>query len=76
MNRPALTNVQRQLLDLITAHVETHGFPPSLRELTGSGPLSSTASVTHQLWNLENKGYIRRNPNRARAITVIRGEAA
>lgn len=76
MNRPALSGVQRQLLDLITAHVETHGFPPSVRELTRNGPLSSTASVAHQLWNLENKGYIRRNANCARAITVIRGEAA
>src|SRR6185312_9179444 len=51
--------------------VEERGYPPSMREIGESVGLTSSSSVSHQLRALEQKGYLRRDPNRPRALEVI-----
>jgi repressor LexA len=50
--------------------VERYGYPPSVREIGDAVGLTSTSSVHHQLRTLERKGYLRRDPNRTRAVDV------
>ena len=67
----ALTARQRLGLDTIRASVEQRGSPPSMREIGEAVGLTSPSSVKHQLTVLERKGYLRRDPNRPRAIEVV-----
>ncbi|WP_380167971.1 transcriptional repressor LexA [Jannaschia sp. R86511] len=66
-----LTPRQRHVLDTIRDAVETRGYPPSMREIGEAVGLTSPSSVAHQLATLEKKGYLRRDPNRPRAIEVV-----
>lgn len=66
----ALTARQRTILSVIRASVNDRGYPPSIREIGDAVGLTSTSSVAHQLRTLERKGYLRRDPNRPRAVDV------
>jgi len=66
----SLTERQRTILDVIRSSVSTRGYPPSIREIGDAVGLTSTSSVAHQLRTLERKGYLRRDPNRPRAVDV------
>ena len=65
-----LTPRQRKVLEVIRASVEDRGYPPSMREIGEAVGLTSSSSVAHQLATLERKGWLRRDPNRPRAIEV------
>lgn len=65
-----LTARQRKVLEVIRDSVERRGYPPSMREIGDAVGLTSTSSVAHQLTTLERKGYLRRDPNRPRAVDV------
>ncbi len=71
-----LTRRQLAILDVIRDSVERLGYPPSIREICESAGLASTSSVAHQLTMLERKGFLRRDPNRPRAVDVRTGEAS
>jgi repressor LexA len=75
-----LTPRQLKILSVIKTAVEDQGYPPSMREIGLAAGLSSTASVTYQLQILEEKGWIRRDASRGRAIEITLpgqdGEAA
>jgi repressor LexA len=66
-----LTHRQRRVLEVIRDSVERRGYPPSMREIGEAVGLTSPSSVAHQLTTLERKGFLRRDPNRPRAIEVI-----
>jgi repressor LexA len=66
-----LTARQRMVLETIRASVERRGYPPSMREIGEAVGLTSPSSVKHQLTALERKGFLRRDPNRPRAIEVV-----
>jgi len=51
--------------------VDTRGYPPSIREMGEAVGLASSSSVAHQLRALEQKGFLRRDPNRPRALEVL-----
>jgi repressor LexA len=68
--KSSLTERQRTILDVIRASVTSRGYPPSIREIGDAVGLTSTSSVAHQLRTLERKGYLRRDPNRPRAVDV------
>ncbi len=70
-----LTSRQRRVLEVIRDSVERRGYPPSMREIGEAVGLTSPSSVAHQLHTLERKGFIRRDPNRPRAIEVMAPEA-
>ncbi|MDH6281908.1 repressor LexA [Rhodococcus sp. LBL1] len=65
-----LTDRQRKVLEVIRASVAERGYPPSIREIGDAVGLTSTSSVAHQLRTLERKGFLRRDPNRPRAVDV------
>ncbi|WP_137724795.1 transcriptional repressor LexA [Prescottella subtropica] len=65
-----LTDRQRRVLEVIRASVADRGYPPSIREIGDAVGLTSTSSVAHQLRTLERKGFLRRDPNRPRAVDV------
>lgn len=67
---PSLTERQRTILNVIRASVTSRGYPPSIREIGDAVGLTSTSSVAHQLRTLEREGYLRRDPNRPRAVDV------
>jgi repressor LexA len=67
---PGLTPRQRRILEVIRDSVERRGYPPSVREIGEAVGLASPSSVAHQLSALQKKGYLRRDPNRPRAVDV------
>jgi repressor LexA len=66
-----LTPRQRRVLSYIRDSVESRGYPPSMREIGVAVGLTSSSSVAHQLRVLEGKGFLRRDPNRPRAVEVL-----
>jgi repressor LexA len=66
-----LTPRQRRILEVIRDAVELRGYPPSIREMGDAVGLASSSSVAHQLKMLEQKGFLRRDPNRPRALEVL-----
>jgi repressor LexA len=69
--RKSLSEKQLAILDFIQRAVASRGYPPSMREIGDAVGLSSLSSVTHQLNQLELSGYLRRDPNRPRALEVL-----
>jgi repressor LexA len=65
-----LTARQGRILQFIRGWVEQHGYPPSVREIGEAVGLVSPSSVAYQLKELEKKGFLRRDPNRPRAVDV------
>lgn len=51
---------QQQALDAIRAHIQAHGFPPTVRELARAIGVSAPATVAQHLDALERKGYLMR----------------
>ncbi len=72
--RPAgadgLTPRQRKILSVIVSTVRDRGYPPTVREIADAVGLKAPASVQYQLTQLQKMGYLRRDPNRTRAIDV------
>ena len=69
--RTTLSDKQRAILAVIQASVARRGYPPSMREIAEAVGLASLSSVSHQLGQLELSGYLRRDPNRPRALEVL-----
>lgn len=69
--RKSLSDKQMAILEVIRRSVETRGYPPSMREIGDAVGLASLSSVTHQLGQLELSGYLRRDPNRTRALEIL-----
>jgi repressor LexA len=65
-----LTVRQRRILDVIRDSVERRGYPPSVREIGEAVGLTSPSSVAYQMGILQRRGYLRRDPNRPRALDV------
>lgn len=65
-----LTPRQQRILAHMRDCIEQRGYPPSMREIGSAVGLTSTSSVAHQLKVLEQKGFLKRDPHRPRAIEV------
>ena len=66
-----LTQRQLKILEAIRSAMENKGYPPSMREIGEAAGLASPSSVKYQLEALEEKGWIRRDPSRGRALEVL-----
>ena len=66
-----LTARQVTILDFIKTATESQGYAPSMREIGEAAGLNSPASVKYQLDILEEKGLIRRDAERGRAMEVV-----
>src|ERR1039457_3892975 len=67
-----LTSRQKQVLDFVARHIDGHGYPPTLREISREIGTSGTVSAIHHLEALERKGYIRRESGSSRGIILVR----
>ncbi|MBI3892513.1 MAG: transcriptional repressor LexA [Candidatus Wallbacteria bacterium] len=66
-----LTGRQRAVLDYLVTHIQSTGLPPTIREIGQEMGVSSTNSVFRHLRELERKGFISHNPEKARSIHVV-----
>jgi len=71
LDENGLTQRQVKILDAIRSAMEIKGYPPSMREIGEAAGLASPSSVKYQLEALEEKGWIRRDPSRGRALEVL-----
>lgn len=67
-----LTRKQIELLKLIHTRMETEGVAPSFDEMKDALDLRSKSGIHRLITALEERGFIRRLPHRARAIEVLK----
>ncbi|MDX1580285.1 MAG: transcriptional repressor LexA [Alphaproteobacteria bacterium] len=67
-----LTKKQHDLLMLIHTHLEETGISPSFEEMKEALGLKSKSGIHRLITALEERGFIRRLPNRARALEVLK----
>jgi len=69
-----LTKRQKEILDFVSEFIDREGYSPSMEEIAGHFHFASLNSVFKHLGSLETRGYLRRDPNRARSIELSRRE--
>lgn len=69
-----LNQRQRLILEFIQDRIKTKGYPPSVREIGEAVGLKSSSTVHAHLVQLEEKGYIRKDPTKPRAIIPVNRE--
>jgi repressor LexA len=67
---PRLTDRQREVLDFIQSFTETHGVPPTVREIGARFHVTPRAAFDH-LRALERKGYLRRRTTEGRTSRAL-----
>jgi repressor LexA len=67
-----LTRKQMELLRFIHERLQENGVPPSFDEMKDALDLKSKSGIHRLILALEERGFIRRLPNRARALEVLR----
>ena len=72
---PDLSQRQTMILDFIKEEISKKGYPPAVREIGEAVGLLSSSTVHGHLQTLEDKGYIRRDPTKPRAIEILDGSS-
>ncbi len=67
-----LTAKQQQLLMYIKQHLDLGGISPSFEEMKDALDLKSKSGIHRLISALEERGFIRRLPNRARALEIVK----
>jgi len=65
-----LTKRQKQVLDFIKAFIKKHDYAPSLEEVKKHLGLSSVSTAHFHVQTLQQKGFLRKDDNRPRAIEI------
>jgi len=68
---PDLSMRQTNILEFIKQEIRKKGYPPAVREIGEAVGLLSSSTVHGHLQTLEEKGYIRRDPTKPRAIEIL-----
>lgn len=63
-------NKQFEIYEFLKKYTEEKGYPPSVREICSAVNLKSTSTVHGHLKRLEEKGYIKRDPSKPRALDI------
>ena len=71
-----LTRKQSELMTYLNDHMQQHDVPPSFDEMRDALGLASKSGVHRLVSGLEERGYIRRLANRARAIEILKPVSA
>jgi repressor LexA len=71
-----LTQRQREVYEFVVSYVDSHGYPPTVREIGEAVGLASPSTVHSHLANLERAGYLRRDPTKPRALELTKRERA
>ena len=64
---------QNDVLDFLREYLDSHGYPPTLREIARQIKVSGTVAIVRHLEALEKKGWIRRQPGAFRSISLVGG---
>ena len=72
--RKKLTAKQKEILTFIKETILANGYPPTVRDIGEAVHLRSPSSVHSHLTTMEEKGYIRRDPTKPRAIEILDDE--
>ncbi|MFG5120691.1 transcriptional repressor LexA [Methylorubrum sp. POS3] len=67
-----LTRKQLELLQFIQSRMQESGVPPSFDEMKDALDLKSKSGIHRLIMALEERGFLRRLPNRARALEILR----
>src|SRR5512145_102759 len=67
-----LTRKQHELLRFIHERLRETGIPPSFEEMKDALDLKSKSGIHRLISALEERGFIRRLPNRARALEIMK----
>jgi len=70
-----LTKRQQEIWEFLVDYVDSHGYPPTVREIGEQVGLASPSTVHAHLANLERAGLIKRDPTKPRALELT-GRAA
>jgi repressor LexA len=70
-----LTKRQQEIWEFLVQYVDSHGYPPTVREIGDHVGLASPSTVHAHLANLERAGLIKRDPTKPRALELS-GRAA
>lgn len=68
-----ISDRQRQILEFIRQHIDTEGYPPTVREIGAAVGIRSTNGVNEHLKVLERKGYLERLSNKSRTLRPLVG---
>jgi repressor LexA len=66
-----LTARQQEIWQFLADYGDSHGYPPTVREIGEAVGLASPSTVHAHLANLERAGLIRRDPTKPRALELI-----
>lgn len=66
-----LSEKQVEILNYMKKEIMAKGYPPAVREICQAVGLKSTATVHSHLKKLEEKGFIRKDPTKPRAIEIL-----
>ena len=66
-----LTQRQQEIYEYVTGYVDSHGYPPTVREIGDAVGLASPSTVHAHLANLERAGFLRRDPTKPRALELV-----
>jgi repressor LexA len=66
-----LTDRQQQIWNFLVEYVDSHGYPPTVREIGEEVGLASPSTVHAHLANLERAGLLRRDPTKPRALELL-----
>lgn len=67
----SLSSREHQIINYIIRHVEEKGYPPAVREIGEAVGLKSSSTVHGYIERLKDKGILRKDPEKPRAIEVI-----
>jgi repressor LexA len=70
-----LTKRQKEILDYITQFIDSEGYSPSMEEIAARFEFASLNAVYKHLEALSARGFLRRDPNRARSIELSSARA-
>src|SRR5438093_9442514 len=65
-----LTARQQEIWNFLVRYVDSHGYPPTVREIGEQVGLASPSTVHAHLANLERAGYLKRDPTKPRALEL------
>jgi repressor LexA len=68
---PTLTERQQEIWQYLVEYVDSHGYPPTVREIGDAVGLASPSTVHAHLANLERVGLLKRDPTKPRAIELV-----
>lgn len=66
-----LTPRQRQVMLFVQSFIDKHGFSPTLQQITDAMGLKSKGSAHRIIACLCERGYVKKLPYRANAVTVV-----